>query len=128
MTVVIYGLRIRGEKEVRYVGQSADVEARLAGHFCTANNMPWATDFANWLTDNRQVIEAVALATAPTRAEARTIERQMVQACLAMGHRLFNQWLVPVEKRCNPRTTPRPPRFAAAMDSVAKARQTGAAA
>jgi len=110
MTFTVYGLRLRGEKEVRYIGQTADVSARLAGHFSTAKRMPWATDFAHWLRDNGPIIEAVSLAVAETRIEARAIERQMVGACAALGHRLFNQWLVPAGQRCAPRTKPYVPR------------------
>lgn len=99
MTIIIYALRVRGELEARYVGQSADPQKRLQGHLGMARNMPWATNFANWLIENRNEIEAVELARAPTRAEARSVERSMVAVCLALNHRLFNQWLVPALMR-----------------------------
>lgn len=99
----IYALRIRGQTEVRYIGQTQDLERRFAGHFSTANNMPWATSFAMWLKSNADEIEAVALATAETREDARRIERDTINVFLALEHRLFNQWLVPAEKRCAPR-------------------------
>lgn len=99
----VYALRVKGDPEVRYIGQTWNVEQRLAGHLSTAHHMPWATTFADWLKGNRDSIEAVELATADTREEARRIERETVAVFLALDHRLFNQWLVPAEKRQAPR-------------------------
>lgn len=99
----IYGLRVKGDKEVRYIGQCADVQIRLAGHFTQAKAMPWATNFADWLKHNKDQIEAVILGSAETRDEARKAERAAVAFCLALNHRLYNQWLVPAHKRLAPR-------------------------
>lgn len=104
--IVIYGLRLKGDKEVRYIGQSANVAQRLAGHLGTAHSMPWATDFAYWLIENADTVEAVELTTVETREEARRVERNTVGMFVALGHRLFNQWLVPAQHRCAPRTRP----------------------
>lgn len=99
MTFAIYGLRLKGETEVRYIGQTGDTDQRLAGHFSAAYAMPWRTQFANWLIENQHRIEMVVLGTADSRDEARRAERAAVAICLAMDHRLFNLWLVPAHKR-----------------------------
>lgn len=108
MTITVYGLRIKGDKEVRYIGQSANVEQRLASHLRSYVRMTWPTDFALWLKHNASEIEAVKLAYAPTREEARKIERMVVETFAALDHRLFNQWLVPPKKRLSQRTGPQP--------------------
>jgi predicted GIY-YIG superfamily endonuclease len=103
MTFVVYGLRIRGDKEIRYIGHSADMNRRLAGHISNSKQMPWATKFATWLRENAPDIEAVQLDVAETRDEARKLERKAVAFCLALDHNIFNQWLVPSERRITPR-------------------------
>lgn len=114
MTFSIYGLRLRGEREVRYVGHTTDTAKRLGEHFRNARQMPWATNFANWLMANAASIEIVELDRADCRPDARIKERAAVAFCLALDHRLFNQWLVPANRRCAPRDDETPPkRFAA---------------
>lgn len=111
MNWVIYGLRLKGATEVRYVGRTKKIEQRLAGHFSTAKQMPWATNFANWLLENKELIELVVLGTAEGQRDACRAERAAVAFCLALNHRLFNQWLVPADRRCAPRDNDDPPQL-----------------
>ena len=100
MSFKIYAIRIAGDVEARYIGQTQDSgDHRLHCLLNQARIMPRRTVFANWLVDNGARLVAVTLFTVETRAEARAIERQTVQCCLALNHRLFNQWLVPAEQR-----------------------------
>jgi len=99
MKFLIYGLRLRGDAEVRYVGQTKDVEQRFAGHFGRAKGMPWQDALAMWLTDNEPEVEWFEIDRAETREEARQIERVAVSFALKFGHRLYNLHLVPADKR-----------------------------
>lgn len=108
MTIAIYALRLKGDTEVRYIGQSANPAERLRGHISHARGMPWRTDFAEWLVRHESEIEVVLLTTAETREDARCVERTTVATFVALDHRLFNQWLVPAEKRARSRTSPAP--------------------
>jgi hypothetical protein len=113
MTYTIYGLRLRGSTEVRYIGFTShtpqsrltrlDLEARLYGRRPTEG-------MGGWLFNNKGEIEAVELATVATKAEAHAAERAAVLFCLKLNHRLFNTWLVPADQRLKPsRRTPYAP-------------------
>lgn len=96
----IYGLRLKGSKEVRYVGQTNayNPELRLNGHFTAAalrrHNMP----LCDWLTERQSQIEIFKIGYADTREEARGIERAIIALCLRLEHRLFNQRCLPAER------------------------------
>lgn len=99
MSFTIYALRLKGDPEVRYVGQTANLEQRFQYHRSYCCRIPWHTTFTLWLKNNAGAIECVEIGTAPTREEARLSERAAINLCLALGHRLFNRHLVPAEKR-----------------------------
>lgn len=97
---VIYALRLRGDSEVRYVGMtSVSIEARLRGHISYASNHPIPTIYSAWIVDNWREIEVVKIGQANERTEALALERSMMTAMLALGHRLFNRWGVPRDLR-----------------------------
>lgn len=99
----IYGLRLIDAHEVRYVGQSKDVDKRLLGHFACAKGMPLPTAFAIWLCANEGGIEWFEIDSATTREDARQAERQAIEYALRFGHRLFNHHHVPADKRITDR-------------------------
>jgi hypothetical protein len=98
VTFIIYGLRVRGSPEVRYVGRTRFTPAdRLVGHVREAKlygRRPTA-GFGGWLLDNEGDIEAFEIATVTGKAEACAAERAAVEFCCILNHRLFNTWLVP---------------------------------
>lgn len=98
---VIYGIRVLGSPEIRYVGQTSRApEVRMRQLRSLALAAPRKGEFDRWLIDNN--IEVVVLDVVEA-GSANIAERATVRLCLAMGHRLFNQWLVPAEKRIGPR-------------------------
>jgi hypothetical protein len=89
----IYGLRLKGSKEVRYVGQTAkSPEVRLASHLGTANSRrPCNRPLREWLAANQSEVEIFKIAYADTREEARAIEAAIIALCSRLQHRIFNQ-------------------------------------
>jgi hypothetical protein len=107
----IYGLRISGDPECRYVGQTAgDPQRRLESLLSGARRMKRHRDrgygtplnpdgFDLWLVGNAGNIDAFKIAKVETRAEALATERAIVALVLRLEHRLYNRHLVPAEKR-----------------------------
>lgn len=96
----IYGLRIKGSTEARYIGRTLKpLEKRLYGHLYEARRMPIPTLFARWLNENRSEIEIFPIRVVSEWRELKLAERDMILACVALNHRLFNQWLVPADHR-----------------------------
>lgn len=101
MMFVVYAIRLKDDPEARYIGQTGvSPWARLREFLAEAAHR-WRThsSFHRWLSENRENVEAVIIAEADTRADARRIEREAVNLCLGLGHRLFNNHLVPADKR-----------------------------
>jgi hypothetical protein len=99
MTWTVYALRVHGENEPRYIGQtSREPFVRMITHLAHAFNSP-ANSFREWLTSNARVIEAVEVSQHDTLADAREAERAAIILSLAKGHRLFNHRMVPAAQR-----------------------------
>lgn len=95
----IYGLRVRGDTEVRYVGRTVKPLAhRLYGHLNTAKAMTEPTLFASWLREHGQTVEIFEISRVAGWSEAKAAERDTIRICLALNHKLFNFWLVPPSK------------------------------
>lgn len=110
MTFCIYGLRLTGETEARYIGRTGHpLWSRRRIHMNEAKSQPSPTDFARWLKRNGSQVEIFEIATTESATEALALEREMVRVCLALNHRLFNRWLVPAERRLPLRTRPTSP-------------------
>lgn len=104
MTFTVYGLRLRNDTEVRYVGQTSQaLESRLAGHRSrqgrTSNGQYRGSAFGHWLESNKADVETFAISQFATRAEAKTAEQFVIGFCLRLNHRLFNGDHVPVARR-----------------------------
>lgn len=90
--LTIYGLRLKGDREVRYVGQTNDAPiVRLASHLKAATRAVHNPELCEWLRSNRPNIEAFAIAKVATRQEALSHERVIVALCRRLNHRLLNQ-------------------------------------
>jgi hypothetical protein len=107
----IYGLRLGGDPECRYIGQTAhDPETRLSSLTKQADRAMKSAargygpkrnpdGFHAWLSNNRGNVEAFKIAKVATRAEAHAMERVIVALVLRLEHRLFNTHLVPADRR-----------------------------
>lgn len=89
----IYGLRLKGEREYRYVGSTVDMEKRLWAHFGDADRLP---DQANpelrqWLRDNgRNGVAMDMLQEVEEERDKRPTEQRWIIKLTKDGHRLFN--------------------------------------
>lgn len=100
MRYVVYGLRRRGEPEMRYIGRTAKpLEKRLYNHVYEVRLRPKLSSLYQWVRDCGDDIEIIPLAEHTDWGAVKDAEREMIRLCLAMGHRLFNQWLVPADQR-----------------------------
>lgn len=100
MSFYIYGLRLKCDKEARYIGQTSyPPERRLYKLTQEAKATSRQTAFRGWLLSNEGATEAFKIAKVETRAEANGTERAIVAMCLRLDHRLFNRWLVPASLR-----------------------------
>lgn len=91
----IYGVRLKGDTEVRYVGLTRQtLRARHFNHRGDANS-----PVQRWLLDNGDDAELFAITNCGSREEARSTEKLVIAACLAMNHRLLNRDGVPAHLR-----------------------------
>lgn len=93
----VYGIRIRGTDEVRYVGFTRFTPAeRLHRHFVTGN---YRRCFKSWLITNRDSLEAFAIIKCRDVPTARAMEKAAIATCALLGHRLHNSDHVPAHLR-----------------------------
>jgi hypothetical protein len=102
----VYGLRLMGDVECRYIGQTGKTpEVRryaLVSEGRTRvkqNRLVYPGDFWHWLADNHEQIEVFAIGKVDTRAEAVAMERAIIALVLRLGHRLFNITGVPLDQQ-----------------------------
>jgi hypothetical protein len=100
MNYIVYGLRLRGDRETRYVGMTyRDLTYRLQMHTSRAAMMGDKTPFAQWLLANRGNVEAFKIAETDDKEQAKGTEKILIAACLTMRQRLFNSVHVPANLR-----------------------------
>lgn len=107
MTFYVYGLRLKGDIECRYVGQTgkASPERRLAESINDAKQRVKEARRLHpdgihcWLANNAENIEAFKIGGVDTREQARAMERTIIALVLRLGHRLLNVSGVPEEQR-----------------------------
>lgn len=89
----IYGLRLKGSKEVRYVGQTAkSITVRLDQHITGAGGRKrWNEPLSDWILAHRDQLEIFKIGYADTRDDARALESAIIALCSRLEHRLFNQ-------------------------------------
>jgi hypothetical protein len=96
----VYGLRLRGEREVRYVGQTiGSGKVRLKGHMNEAPKGRYNKALCAWLSEHGDNVEAFHIGYTDTRDEALAMERAIIALCLRLEQRLFNQRNIPAELR-----------------------------
>ena len=96
MSYTVYALRLRGEIEARYIGQTQRALAdRLHSHILAAKLPVRPRPLAVWLIENMGQIEVIDLAAFGDRASAINYERNAISLCAALGNRLFNIHGVP---------------------------------
>jgi len=90
-TVFIYGLRLIGGDEIRYVGSTIDPRHRFTGHYTLANKdyLHANDELADWLNANTYGVEMVILWDGPIRMRRRK-EKDIANQVAAAGARLFN--------------------------------------
>lgn len=94
----IYGLRVSGDREVRYIGlTNCPVEERLAGHLSAAARRRHNLPLCDWLQFHGERVEIFKIGYAETRTEAQSLERALIGIATGLGQRLFNQRCVPVD-------------------------------
>lgn len=93
----VYGLRIRENHEVRYVGRTyREIDVRLRQHLCRAKDRD--DPFSLWLLSNRDKLECFPISHHCGFYEAKDAEREMIGLCLKLGQRLFNRTHVPTDQ------------------------------
>lgn len=93
----VYGIRLRGSREVRYIGVThRGLDRRLRYHFYAAQRADSA--FGRWLLDNRDQIEIFPIAQR-SWSDAFALERKLIADGLLLGQRLFNRMHVPSNLR-----------------------------
>lgn len=93
----VYGLRLRGEREVRYIGTTRrGMKHRLRTHMHQACWLQVGTPLGQWLRANKDNVEIFAIATTDDSQEALGIERTLIAFCLRLNQRLFNRAHVPL--------------------------------
>jgi hypothetical protein len=96
----VYGLRLKGEREARYIGQTVGSgNLRLKGHKNEAPKGRHNKALCEWLSENGDDVEAFHIAYTDTRDEALAMERAIIALCLRLEQRLFNQRNIPSELR-----------------------------
>jgi hypothetical protein len=96
----VYGIRLRGDREVRYIGFTrGTLERRLYKHLSTGIERASYRPFLPWLRDHRDEVEAFPIASCDSEQEARRLERDMILASLGLGQRILNAAQVPWSHR-----------------------------
>jgi hypothetical protein len=91
-TYIVYGLRLKGEREVRYVGETTKrLKDRLIQHTSVAVMGRIEGAFADWLLSNRGEIEIFEIATCEDRKHAQETEKVIIAECQRLGQRIFNR-------------------------------------
>jgi hypothetical protein len=95
----VYGLRLKGDREVRYIGEtSGPPELRLHLHYAAARK-DRIGPLGGWLLEHEGDVEAFKIAAVESKLEARATERTIIALCLRLNQRLFNRAGVPHELR-----------------------------
>lgn len=96
MTFTVYGIRLKGDPEVRYVGLTYKaIQRRLKEHLRTA----CCPSLTPRLHQNIDEIEIFAIASVADREQAKTTEKVIISLCVRLNHRLFNRAHVPLHLR-----------------------------
>lgn len=88
----VYGFRLRGGLEVRYVGQTYyEPEFRLVSLRNEGRHAPNPNPVGQWLRQNGDRVEVFLIQQCATRQDALKAERDAIQLLAAVGNRLLNK-------------------------------------
>lgn len=89
-TAFVYGLRVIGGKQFRYVGSTVQPRHRLTSHFVAARTDNVKNQrLQEWLSANEGNVEMVILGKCD-RSAVRKLEKDKARQLSALGHSLFN--------------------------------------
>ena len=106
MSFYVYGLRLKGDLECRYIGQTGKApedrlidRIRQSRHHVKIGYCAHPDGLSQWVAANADNIEVFRIAKTETRQEARATERVIIALVLRLGHRLLNLEGVPPEQQ-----------------------------
>jgi hypothetical protein len=100
MSVTVYGIRLKGDREVRYIGFTrGDLDARLKKHIGGMVYKGSFRPFVPWIKEHRHEVEIFPIAKCDTVAEARKTESVLIALCCRLNQRLLNGAQVPPRLR-----------------------------
>lgn len=92
MRHVVYGFRLIGDTEIRYVGQTKHTGQKRLSFEQTMAKKRWKHDaLSQWLFDTLGQVEAFTIWSCPDEESARLKEAETIAFCLAIGHRILNK-------------------------------------
>lgn len=107
MMFEVYAIREVGSKEARYIGQTGKgCRTRIGFLVSLARRKIGDKDMRDWLQSCCFNVEAVPLAYAETRQEAKAKERLAIEMFAKCGHRLLNRQFFPADADVEPVTAP----------------------
>jgi predicted GIY-YIG superfamily endonuclease len=100
MTFTVYGIRLKGNKEVRYIGYTrGELAERLRRHATAAIDVNSYSPVRPWVRKNRDNVEIFPIAKCDDETEARRTESVLIALCLRLDHDLLNGAQVPSHLR-----------------------------
>lgn len=96
---IVYGLRLKGDREVRYVGETHKRrQDRLIQHMTRVRTPRFGRPkhvyaegtFGHWLGAHKGQVEIFDIAECDSKAKARVTEKVVIALCQRLNHRLFN--------------------------------------
>jgi hypothetical protein len=103
MSYYVYGLRVIGERECRYIGLTGKSTPR--GRLLNLTGMARSTNRRHpdglwqWLLDNERNIETFKICKVENVIDGRAMEKAIITIALQLGQRLLNVQHVPDEQR-----------------------------
>jgi predicted GIY-YIG superfamily endonuclease len=84
----VYGLRLKGTAEWRYIGCTTNKDSRELAHrsYDRKNPSKW-----KWMREHGQAVEMIILSTFDDEYEAATEEARLIRYYRAEGYKLFNK-------------------------------------
>jgi hypothetical protein len=97
MSFAVYGIRLKGDTEVRYIGQTRqELRTRHFNHRGEAANRP----LRDWLRQSGAAnVDIFEIARCNTLEQALVTEKVIIALCVRLNHRLFNRDGVPKHLR-----------------------------
>lgn len=97
MSATVYGLRLKGDREVRYIGFTrGDLATRLKKHRNAEPCLPASyMPIRKWVREHGDKVEIFPIAKCDTVAEARKTESILIALCVQLNQRLLNGAQVP---------------------------------